>query len=190
MNRKLSLPATITIMVLVGIGYAIGQILYFLNPYYLVFLIQFNELIIEYHFYWELVTSILVTPSVIDFSFNEIALYLIYYLFRSKEGKIELLIFFLTGIFGNILYLLIYPNGLPSAGASGGIFGILAFYALYEFMKEREKGGIILLVAALLLSDFFPFLQVNILAHIGGTLSGLLLSLLLFKLRHEQRSIT
>ncbi|MEJ2780638.1 rhomboid family intramembrane serine protease [Stygiolobus sp. CP850M] len=183
------IPITVLIMILVGSGYIVGQVLELLNPYYLLFLVQYNPLIIYYHFYWELITSILITPSFIDFGFNEIALYIMYYLFRSKEGVVEIAIFFITGVFGNLLYLLVYPNGLPSAGASGGIFGLLSFYAVYEYLKKNEKGGLILLIVALILSDFIPFLQVNVLAHIGGTIGGLLFSLLLFKVRHEQRSI-
>ena len=187
----LRLNPTLVIFLMVTAGYVTGQLLYLYNPYLLYYLIQYNPLIIYYHFYWQLLTSIVVTPSLIDYAFNSIALYFIYYLYRGREGMKEIFIFILTGVFGNVLYLIVYPNGLPSAGASGGIFGLLAYYSLLDYLRERQSGGLIILVAALILSYslLLPFLNINILAHIGGTISGLLLALVAYKLSERSTSL-
>mgnify|MGYP001772580108 CR=1 FL=1 len=187
----LRLNPTFVIFLMVTAGYITGQLLYLYNPYLLLYLIQFNPLIIYYHFYWELVTSILVTPSFFDYAFNSVALYFIYYLYRGEEGVKEIAIFLLTGVFGNLLYLIVYPNGLPSAGASGGIFGILAYYSLLDYLREKQSGGLIILLGALILSDtlLLPFLNINVLAHIGGTVSGLILALVAYKLSERSTSL-
>ncbi|AHC50928.1 rhomboid family protein [Sulfolobus acidocaldarius SUSAZ] len=168
-------------MVLITIGFIVGLILEFVNPFLLFLLIQYNRLVIDYHFYWQLLTSIFVTPSILDWLFNTAALYFMYWLYKSRSAKLEVPIFLVSGIIGNLVYLLFDPNGPPSAGASGGIFGLLSFYALNDYLEKREKNGLLLLLLIFLLSNLFPFLNVNVYAHIGGVIAGLLLSLILYK---------
>lgn len=177
------MKSTIVIMILVTIGYIIGQILYLTNSPLLYYLIQVNYLVLKYGFYWQLVTSIFVTPSAIDWAFNTVALYFIYWLYRSRDGKIEYIVFLLSGIIGNIFSLLLYPPLTASSGASGGIFGVFAYYAVSDYLKDRKANeiAILLLVAIFILSDIFP-INVDIWAHTGGVITGILLSFLFFKL--------
>ena len=177
------MKATIVIMILVTLGYIVGQILSFNNSPLLYYLIQVNYLVLKYGFYWQLITSIFVTPSAIDWLFNTIALYFIYWLYRSRAGKIEYMVFLLAGVIGNIFSLLFYPPLTASAGASGGIFGVFAYYAVTDYLRDKETNeiAIVLLIATFILSDILP-LNVDIWAHVGGILTGILLSLLFFKL--------
>ena len=183
---------TIVIMMLVTIGYIIGQFLYFINPPLLYYLIQINYFVLKYGFYWQLITSIFVTPSVIDWSFNIIALYFIYWLYRSRDGKIEYIVFLLAGVIGNIFSLLLYPPLTASSGASGGIFGVFAYYAVSDYLKDRKTNeiAIFLLTAIFILSDIniLP-LNVDIWAHTGGIITGILLSLLFFKLNKTRGEV-
>jgi len=177
------MKATIVIMIFVTLGYIIGQILSFTKSPLLYYLIQVNFLVLKYRFYWQLITSIFVTPSVVDWIFNTIALYFIYWLYRSQAGKIECIVFLVAGVVGNIFSLLFYPPLTASAGASGGIFGVFAYYAVSDYLKDKKANeiAIILLALTFVLSDILP-LNVDIWAHIGGIITGILLSFLFFKL--------
>lgn len=178
------MKATIFLIILVTIGYVIGQILSFINTPILYYLIQVNYYVLYYGYYWQLITSIFVTPSVFDWFFNTLALYFIYWLYKGESGKLEILIFLISGIVGNILSLLLYPPFTASSGASGGIFGVFAYYTVSDYLRDRQVNqiAIFLLVAVFILSDVFPLLNVDIWAHVGGVTTGILLSLLFFKL--------
>jgi len=161
------------IILLIVIGFILGEIEYLINPYYLLYSEQFNYLVFH-GFFYEVITSIFVTNSFTDFAFNSISMYVIYLLFKNKAGRLELLVFLEGGIIGNIFSLFFYPLITLSAGASGGIFAILSFYVFYDFVKERELGiyGLLYLLVVFLLSDVF-LSNVDVAAHIGGILSGI-----------------
>jgi len=186
------MKATIVIMILVTLGYIIGQILSSTHSLLLYYLIQVNYFVLYYGFYWQLITSIFVTPSIADWLFNTIALYFIYWLYRSQNGKMEYIVFLLAGIIGNIFSLLLYPPLTASSGASGGIFGVFAYYAVSDYLKDRKANeiAIFLLAAIFILSDIniLP-LNVDIWAHTGGVITGILLSLLTFKLNETRGKV-
>ena len=95
-------------------------------------------------------------------------------LFTEKE---YLAIYFVSGLFGNILTLLLGPH-VVSVGASGAIFGVfgaciiyiyqsiiaVAFYSIILFMMSSGAG-------------------VNVFAHFGGLVIGLLLGYYFAKMR-------
>jgi membrane associated rhomboid family serine protease len=95
-------------------------------------------------------------------------------------SKRFLLIFFLTGIGGNVLTLLVNP--VPSVGASGGIFGLLGALIAF-FYRNRDRLGAwgqanlrgLLLTAGINFVITFSIPQVNQMAHIGGLVTGLFL---------------
>ncbi|AWR99574.1 rhomboid family intramembrane serine protease [Metallosphaera hakonensis] len=163
-------------MIFILSGFIVGEITYTINPFIFALLIQVNYLVLRGD-YISIVTSILVTNSFTDFLFNFFSMGVIYYLFGSKAGKFEYLVFFTSGIVGNVLTLLLFPPDVASAGASGGIFGILAFYIVDDMLEfsRIDWNGIGLLLIVFVLSDIIP--GVNYLAHIGGILGGIILAL-------------
>jgi rhomboid protease GluP len=87
--------------------------------------------------------------------------------------KEYLLIYFLSGLAGNLLTLLLGPE-MISAGASVDIFGMFGAVTIY---LRRAIGQSI--IGALFFSLFLLLISsgagVNVLAHLGGLVVGLLI---------------
>jgi len=88
-----------------------------------------------------------------------------------------LLIYLLSGLTGNILTLLIWPDML-SAGASGAIFGLFGAVTIYarRILGQPVLGALMFAFMLLVLS---AGIEVNILAHLGGLIVGLLFGYIL-----------
>ncbi|MCH1770554.1 MULTISPECIES: rhomboid family intramembrane serine protease [Metallosphaera] len=166
---------TIVLMALILVGFLVGIITYSVSPYLFSFLIQVNYLVLRGD-YLSLITSIFVTNSFTDFIFNFFSMGVIYYLFGSKAGKLEYVVFLVSGLMGNILTLIFFPPYVASAGASGGIFGVLAYYILDDMLEFNrfDWNGLALLIIVFVLSDIIP--GVNYVAHIGGIVGGVILA--------------
>ncbi|MEM2995442.1 MAG: rhomboid family intramembrane serine protease [Candidatus Bathyarchaeia archaeon] len=84
-----------------------------------------------------------------------------------------LAIYFLSGLAGNLLTLLLGPS-VVSAGASGAIFGLFGACVIYMRRLIGQSIMAALMYAFfLLMMSFLP--GVNILAHFGGLVVGLLM---------------
>ena len=139
---------------------------------------QFNYYVLNCGYYWQLFTSMFVHANLAHLANNMI--FLLIFGFRAEElftEKEYLAIYFVSGLFGNILTLLLGPD-VVSVGASGAIFGMfgacivyiyqsiiaVAFYSMILFMMSSGAG-------------------VNVFAHFGGLLIGLLLGYLFARMR-------
>ncbi len=94
-------------------------------------------------------------------------------------GHLKMLIIFLySGIVGNLLSLIFMGNNSISAGASGAIFGLmgsLLYFAINQrtYMTEALKRDIIpVIIINIIFSFMIP--SINLYAHIGGLLGGML----------------
>jgi rhomboid protease GluP len=124
--------------------------------------------------YWQLFTAMFVHVSIIHLLGN--MFFLLIFGLRAEELfslKEYLLIYFLSGLTGNLLTLL-FGIDMVSAGASGAIFGIFGACIIYV---RRAIGQSII---SALLYAFFLFMissgpDVNIFAHLGGLVVGLLI---------------
>jgi len=124
--------------------------------------------------YWQLFTAMFVHVSIIHLLGN--MFFLLIFGLRAEELfslKEYLLIYFLSGLTGNLLTLLFGIN-MVSAGASGAIFGMFGACIIYV---RRAIGQSII---SALLYAFFLFMissgpNVNIFAHLGGLAVGLLI---------------
>ena len=141
---------------------------------------------------WRLITPIFLHLSWTHVLFN---MFTLFFIGRQVEGifgwKSFAGIYLLSGIFGNAMSFLLLPQSL-SAGASGAIFGIfgavvgLAYFTEMPALKAIGKTFGVLIVINILLNVFnigsvgaiFTG-AVNIWAHIGGAIGGLLLSAVL-----------
>ncbi|MGB9728740.1 MAG: rhomboid family intramembrane serine protease [Thermoprotei archaeon] len=143
-----------------------------INDTILVLLAQ-NNLLVKEGFVWQLITSMFVHFGIFHLLFNMFALYYFGGVIEYAYGKSRfLIIYFISGIAGNIATYFLLPYNVLSGGASGAIFGLLGAYVILS----RNVGGLgAALVYALwvfLASSIIP--GVNIVAHLIGLISGII----------------
>jgi rhomboid protease GluP len=144
-----------------------------INGYVLRQYAQYNSFVLNGG-YWQLFTAMFVHVNIIHLLGNMFFL-LIFGLRAEELFKIQeyLLIYFLSGLAGNLLTLLFGPL-MVSAGASGAVFGLFGACIIYI---RRAIGQSV--VSALLYSFFLLMMStgqnVNNLAHLGGLVAGLLI---------------
>jgi membrane associated rhomboid family serine protease len=137
------------------------------------FLAQNNGMVVYLHQYYQLFTSILVTDSPLDAGFNLIAVLIFDRLTDDVFNKSRyVLIFFITALLGNLLTLFQGPN-YASAGASGGIFGLVAAAFSYSWAKERRiEISTLAFFLLIFIGSSFLISDVNYIAHLGGAIGG------------------
>jgi rhomboid protease GluP len=136
---------------------------------------QVNGLILYYGYYWQLFTAMFVHANIVHLAGN-IMFFLIFGL-RAEEIfdlKEYLAVYFLSGLAGNIATLAYGPY-MISVGASGAIFGVFGACTIYLRRIFRQPVIGALMSAFLLLILNSVSVNVNILAHLGGLIIGLLL---------------
>jgi len=133
--------------------------------------------------YWQLLTSIFVHVDIIHISLN--MFFLLIFGFRADElfsSEEYFFIYFLSGLSGNLLTLLLMHPLTLSAGASGAIFGIFGACVIYVRKTFGQS-----IVGALLYSFLLLMMtagrDVNIFAHFGGLATGLIIGYALAKSR-------
>ena len=146
------------------------------------FLAQDNGLVVYGHEFYQLFTSILVTDSPLDAGFNAVAVLVLDRLTLDDAFNTPryFLIFFLTAILGNLMTLAEGPL-YASAGASGGIFGLIAAVFSYSWAKENriEVTTLVFFLVVFVGSSFLEP-DVNYVAHLGGAIGGFLAGPLLY----------
>ncbi|OIS30104.1 rhomboid family intramembrane serine protease, partial [Staphylococcus cohnii] len=91
-----------------------------------------------------------------------------------------LIIYFVSGLFGNFASLS-FNTDTVSVGASGAIFGLIG--AIFAFMYigkqfNQKLIGQLLIVLVILIGASLLMQNVNIVAHVGGFIGGLLITLI------------
>lgn len=131
---------------------------------------------------YRLITSAFLHGGLIHFIFNMYALYVIGPQLESFFGKIKYLIIYIgSAIIGNLLSMLFLTDGVVSVGASGaifGLFGALLYFGYHYrvYLSGVIKSQIIPLIAVNLLIGFMAS-GINNIAHIGGLIGGILVSM-------------
>ena len=179
--KLFGLPITIWLIIIIFIVYIIelmnSSILNIIafHPYYAI------------RYPWMFITSIFGDYSLSQLFFDGLALFFLGLSFEYLYGSKDLLIlFFLSGIVGNIFFLFQYYNnplvsGIGSSAAISGILGALGI------LRPKEKVIIFpiiipidMIYAAIfwaifnLIGIFYPFIPFGFSAHLGGTLFGFL----------------
>jgi len=146
------------------------------------FLAQNNSIVVYLHQYYQLFTSILVTDNPLDAGFNLIAVLIFDRLTDDVFNKTRyFLIFFLTAFLGNLLTLFQGPI-FASAGASGGIFGLIAAAFSYSWAKERRiEISTLAFFLLIFIGSSFLISNVNYVAHLGGAVGGFIAGPLLYQ---------
>jgi rhomboid protease GluP len=144
---------------------------------------QVNYMILDEGWWWQLFTSMFVHANIFHLAGNMI--FLVMFGLRGEEmfSLTEYLaVYFLGGLAGNLLSLLL-GSDFVSVGASGAVFAMFGACAIYA---RRSIGQSI--VGALFFGFFLLMISsgenVNILAHIGGLVAGLLIGYVL-AVRHK-----
>ncbi|MGC9079119.1 MAG: rhomboid family intramembrane serine protease [Nanopusillaceae archaeon] len=145
---------------------------------------------------WTYITSIFASDptTIYPLLIDTLALLFLGLIFEFNYGKVHLLILFiLSGIFGNIAFYLQFYNNpyIGGVGSSGGISGILGALAV---LKPKEKIIIFPIMIPInmsyaavvwiifnLVGLMFQFLPIGFSAHLGGIFFGILYGYLLRK---------
>jgi len=146
------------------------------------FLVQFNRNIIYEYEIWRLITSIFLHGDPIHLFSNMFALLLFGATIENNKSisKIQfLIIYFISGLIGNLFSLFLLPLDTISLGASGAIFGLIGFVFTIIATDDRS-----LLLFALFYLAFFiatSFMEgINFWAHIFGLLGGIVFGYLFY----------
>lgn len=143
--------------------------------------------------YYRMVTSMFMHFDLNHLMNNMITLGALGWQLELEVGKIKyLIIYFLSGVFGNMLSMLqeIYADEYAvSVGASGAIFGIigsLLYIALRNHGRIRNVSGKgILFMIVLTLYHGYTNMGINNMAHIGGLIMGFAMGILLYRKRRK-----
>jgi rhomboid protease GluP len=138
--------------------------------------------------WWRVTTALFLHANLLHLAMNGFALWLFGSAIEKSIGRWRFLaIFLVAGSWGNLLSAMMARYDV-SVGASGGIFGVIAAFAvavyhlespMYAPMRRRLLMLIALMVAVdLTISGLEP--QVDSLAHAGGFIAGLVLAAVLY----------
>ena len=150
-----------------------------------------NKALYNYE-YWRFLTSIFLHGSTIHLLYNLFALALFgSILEKFIGGKKFLLVFFLSGIFANIIAINFYDSSL---GASGAIYGILGALTILRPLMVVWAFGLPMpmFIAAILwtigavLGIFMPS-NIGHIAHLSGIFIGVLFGIILRVARKRRR---
>ena len=140
---------------------------------------QVNDLVINFGYYYQLLTSMFIHADFAHIVGN--MLFLFIFGLRGEEMfslPEYLSIYFLGGLTGNLLSLLLLPSTTISVGASGAIFAMFGAAIIYARRSFRQS-----VIGALIYAFFLLFLSsgigVNNFAHLGGLATGLVIGYVL-----------
>lgn len=157
---------------------------------------MFEPLILQQHEYYRIVTSLFLHFGITHLLNNMLMLGALGWNLELETGKIRfLIIYFVSGIAGNVVSLIhnsILGEYVVSAGASGAVFGLMGAL-LYVVIANKGKLGSIsgrgmLFMVALSLYFGLTSTGVDNAAHIGGLLTGFLLSVILYRRKKYKAS--
>ncbi|MCD6449547.1 MAG: rhomboid family intramembrane serine protease [Thermotogaceae bacterium] len=151
------------------------------GPYdFLVFGAQYGPLVSQGQWF-RIVTALFVHGGILHIAFNMYALYQLGYIIEMVYGEWKMLIiYFISGIAGNIATQFFYYNSL-SVGASGAIFGLAGAIFITGYKEETAyymkslAMGVLPMIIINVIYGFIPGSHINNAAHIGGLIAGILL---------------
>jgi len=113
----------------------------------------------------------------IDILFNMWALIFVGPSLEGLLGRARFLaVYLLSALGGAVLYYFLAPPNYPAAGASGAIFGLFGAWFVVSRRLRLDTRGIVMLIAINLALSFFFHNYIAWQDHIGGLLTGALLT--------------
>ena len=133
--------------------------------------------------WYRLITSAFVAPGtslgglgLLDIALNMWILYLIGPELERVLGPVRYLaVYILSAVGGSVFYYYLQPHGF-AAGASGAIFGLFGAWVVVSRRLRRDSRGILVLVAINLAFSFIYHNTIAWQAHIGGLITGALIT--------------
>jgi membrane associated rhomboid family serine protease len=134
--------------------------------------------------WYRLITSAFLAPATglsglgfVDILFNMWALIFVGPSLEGLLGRARFLaVYLVSAVGGGVMYYFLAPPNYPAVGASGAIFGLFgAWFVVSRRLRLDTRGIVVLIAINLALSFFFH----NVIAwqdHIGGLLTGALLT--------------
>lgn len=144
-----------------------------------------NDAILNNGAWWQLITPIFLHITFSHILFNAFSLFIFGPALETMLGKTRFATAFLaTGVIANIAALFLEPAGFRHYGASGAIFGLLGiFIYLVIFQRDRisrQDQTIIFVIVLVNLISSFIGADIDVMGHLIGFLSGLVLAPLFF----------
>ncbi len=189
-------PEAVCTIILIAVNVAVFFILsLFGDTEDAVFMMQhgamYSDFVIQDHEYYRLFTCLFLHFGIEHLLNNMVILGALGWNLELQTGKIRfLLIYFGSGLFGNVVSLIFHGAAQEytvSAGASGAIFGLMGALLWVVIANHGRLGrlsgrGMLVMVA---LSLYFGLSSsgVDNYAHIGGLVCGFLLALILYRMR-------
>lgn len=178
-------PTRISLQPIILFLLLIQLVMMMLGDLFLFPMAAYNEYIAKGE-WWRIITSLLVHVDIQHFISNSICLFVLGSSIEKQLGHFSFIIlFFLSGISGNISSYIIMPPEYIHAGASGGIFGLLGaqlflLYSRYRSSKPKEIAIFSIMIFILLLFTFFNP-SANPISHLAGLITGGILTPFLTK---------
>lgn len=144
--------------------------------------------------WWRLITCVFVHIGIIHLLFNMYALYMISIYLEPMLGKTKFIIAYIcTGIFASLASLWWHDPPVPSAGASGAIFGMYGvFLALLttQLVPKQMRKSLLQSIGIFVVYNLVYGMKsgVDNSAHIGGLLSGLVIGYLYYPVLKNKES--
>lgn len=189
-------PEAVCTIILIAVNVAVFFILsLFGDTEDAVFMMQhgamYSDFVIQDHEYYRLFTCLFLHFGIEHLLNNMVILGALGWNLELQTGKIRfLLIYFGSGLFGNVVSLIFHGAAQEytvSAGASGAIFGLMGALLWVVIANHGRLGrlsgrGMLVMVA---LSLYFGLSSsgVDNYAHIGGLVCGFLLAFILYRKR-------
>ncbi len=134
--------------------------------------------------WYRLITSAFVVPGAglsglgfMDILFNMWALIFVGPSLEGLLGRARFLtVYLLSAVGGAVMYYFLAPPYYPAAGASGAIFGLFGAWFVVSRRLKLDTRGIVVLIAINLALSFFFHSVIAWQDHIGGLLTGALLT--------------
>ncbi len=136
--------------------------------------------------WWRLITCVFVHVGIIHILFNMYALFIIGIYLEPMLGKARYTVAYLaTGIFASLTSIWWHSDPVPSAGASGAIFGMYGvFLALLstKLIPTQVRNKLLQSIAIFIVYNLAYGMKsgVDNSAHVGGLLSGVVIGYLYF----------
>ena len=149
---------------------------------YILSFVQINIFVIDNLEIYRLFTAMFLHADFLHLFSNMIALLLFGASVENEFSKLEyMIIYFISGIIGNLFSLLLLPLNVISLGASGAIFGLVgATFIIIALSEERILLFIgLMYIAYFMFSSFLP--GINLWAHLFGLLGGIIFGYLFYR---------
>lgn len=147
------------------------------------------QLVVNYGEYYRMFTAMFLHIGFLHLFYNMFSLYIFGYRLEKFLNPVKLtIVYILSGIFGSLtsLFGAAFIGVFPvSAGASGAVYGLMGSLLFVSIKRRKPIDGVttyvlwLLFVLGIVYSVMMP--NVDILAHIGGFVSGLAITPLMLK---------